>query len=128
MKRNFSKLTILFFAVFLSLSAQTFAENPIRKIHIRGQVGKAKIDTLQKTIFVTVNYYGKNGIYPLSHAFVETFSVKDSLTENLLTRKEDSDVNKVVIRQITETIKKEGGMKTMIPAQFVDNISGLHER
>ena len=83
MKRNFSKLTILFFAVFLSLSAQTFAENPIRKIHIRGQVGKAKIDTLQKTIFVTVNYYGKNGIYPLSHAFVETFSVKDSLTENL---------------------------------------------
>ena len=53
---------------------------------------------------------------------------KDSLTENLLTRKEDSDVNKVVIRQITETIKKEGGMKTMIPAQFVDNISGLHER
>lgn len=48
--------------------------------------------------------------------------------ENLLTRKEDSDVNKVVIRQITETIKKEGGMKTMIPAQFVDNISGLHER
>ena len=53
---------------------------------------------------------------------------KDSLTENLLTRKEDSDVSKVVIRQITETIKKEGGMKTMIPAQFVDNISGLHER
>ena len=53
---------------------------------------------------------------------------KDSLTENLLTRKEDSDVNKVVIRQITETIKKKGGMKTMIPAQFVDNISGLHER
>ena len=48
--------------------------------------------------------------------------------ENLLTRKEDSDVNKVVIRQITETIKKEGGMKTMIPAQFVDNISGLYER
>lgn len=45
------------------------------------------------------------------------------LTENLLTRKEDSDVNKVVIRQITETIKKEGGMKTMIPAQFVDNIN-----
>lgn len=72
-----SLCAILLFAAFCS------AENPIQKLHVRGQIGKPKIDTVQKTVFVTVNYYGKNGTYPLSRAVVENFSLRDSLESTL---------------------------------------------
>lgn len=72
-----SLCAILLFAAFC------FAENPIQKFHVRGQIGKAKIDTAQRTILVTVNYYGKNGVYPLSQAVVENVSLRDSLKSSL---------------------------------------------
>lgn len=59
-------LTTLAFAVFAPAL-------PFEKIHIRGQMGKAKIDEAAHTIFVPVNYYGRGGIFPLESAYVEEF-------------------------------------------------------
>lgn len=55
----------------------------VENIHIRGQVGRARIDTLRHEIVVRVNYFGQKGIYPLSRAKVELFKVGDSLTSTL---------------------------------------------
>ncbi len=83
MKKNSYKVIIRSLSAILLFAAYCFAENPIQKIHVRGQVGKAQIDTEQKTILVMVNYYGKNGTYPLSQAVVENFSLRDSLESTL---------------------------------------------
>lgn len=79
MKKFFCREIFRLFGAVLLCAAAAFAENPIAEIHIRGQVGKAKIDADRRTVFVTVNYYGKNGVYPLSRAVVEKFRLRDSL-------------------------------------------------
>lgn len=79
--KNFA--TGLLSCMIFCAAIPTFAESPIEKIHIRGQMGKARIDTVSHQIFVPVNYFGKNGTFPLSHAVVEQFRVKNSLASNL---------------------------------------------
>lgn len=53
------------------------------KVHIRGQIGKAVIDETQKSIIVQVNYYGKNGVYPLKKAVVEIFELSEKTSHTL---------------------------------------------
>lgn len=55
----------------------------VENIHVRGQVGKARIDSVKREIVVQVNYFGQKGVYPLSRAKVELFKVGDSLTSTL---------------------------------------------
>ncbi len=60
----------------------SFAVSPTQ-VHVRGQIGKAKIDSVNKTIFAQVNYYGKKGVYPLSRAAIDIFKVPDGTTHTL---------------------------------------------
>lgn len=82
MKNILDKLVLILSIISLFVNT-SFADGPITKFHIRGQVGKAKINDAEKSIFVTVNYYGKNGIFPLSRAVVEKIELKDSLQTDL---------------------------------------------
>lgn len=75
--KTFKLLSILIFAI-----SQILYANVIEQIHIRGQVSKY-IDEKSHIIIVTVNYYGKNGIYPLSHAVVESFKTVSGVNNTL---------------------------------------------
>lgn len=83
------------------------AGSPIQKIHVRGQMGKARIDTAERRIFIPVNYFGRSGTFPLSHAVVEEFRLNDSSTATLADTLDLRDWSAFKIGE--ETWKIKGG-------------------